>query len=163
MSGKRAGGDCNRVEGSLRKSSLLTVDIFVNKTKHVALIDTGSTVSLIAKKCVHSESVFAQNIDLLLIDGSTVNCKNFVVLNDCFLNSGKLVSELKCFIVDNLPSNIDLILGMDSIFLLNLLQLNSDVKIVPNSPKNFSGIGSEVQRAIEITDKDFHARLIDKV
>jgi len=163
--GKREGGDYvfEKIDRSLREQSLLTVFIFVNKIKHVALIDTGSSVSLISKRCVLKEKVFSQKVNLHLIDGSFLSCSGFVVLNKVFCNNEQQISELKCFVVDKLPDNVDLVLGIDSIVKLDILRLNCDFKIAANSLSNFSaGIRNE-RKLIEIRDPDFYASFNDKI
>ena len=133
--------------------ALPTVDIMVDEERIRALVDSGCTRTIAARRLVKKFSVNGGWV--LAVDGSKVKC-----------GVGQLVMSISgmdmtacCLVLGNLISAFDVIIGMDIIQLLGGVTIGPD-RVVSFDGQDGKGCAAAVSKVeqLEIDDADFSAK-----
>jgi len=156
---KRVVGGCQFKLDSLRSTDLLTVNLSFNSFNFIALIDTGSSVSLITERiCNELEKNYCP-IELNLLNGNCLKCDYFVYLKNVFDDCGNKLAQIKAYVVDKLSNNIDVVLGLDSIRENNFLRIGPSKKQEGTDTRPL--LNCAITKPTKIEDLDFNIKFVE--
>ena len=113
-----------------------------------ALVDTGSSQSIIARRLVNSSEVTPSQGKVVTVDGSALSFGTVLVP----VLIGNKSFKVSCMVLENLLSEFDLVLGMDIVKKLGGLVVSANDNTVQ------FGLAVSAAATIEIDDVDFKAR-----
>ena len=88
----------------------------VNEKNGNFMIDSGSSVTLVKRSYVSSLPTAPERINLVTMNGETINVFESVILNKVSVGeTGSCTEKLKAYVLERLPLNLDLVIGLDVI------------------------------------------------
>lgn len=119
--GKRSRGTvCASGSPSAMKAQLPMIDVVVDGVKVLALVDSGCTQSIVARRLARKAVVMGSR-SVMAVDGKSVSCG--VTQVEMVVNGREL--NFQCLVMDSLLVEVEVIIGMDVIRMLGGVSLGS--------------------------------------